>query len=186
MRSFLYLVCYTFCTLLSLYSSFLLLTNKPHPSPALLKSLLRHCQSTPVQGKTRYLRLSDWSVLLLDVIIIIAVIIYSRHLSCWRCRGLKLLSFLKGMRRSPICLNAFVHANHSWSSFIYRSEYKGFLMNLCNRFPNNVLVSKFRGWSLQSARPIIILKKKKSISPIAIKKCDLCAVNIHVSILFWK
>ncbi len=41
MGSFLYLVCYTFCTLLSLYSSFLLLTNKPHPSPALLKSLLR-------------------------------------------------------------------------------------------------------------------------------------------------
>ncbi len=38
----LYLVCYTFCTLLSLYSSFLLLTKKPHPSPALLKSLLRH------------------------------------------------------------------------------------------------------------------------------------------------
>ncbi len=43
MGSFLYLVCYTFCTLLSLYSSFLLLTNKPHPSPALLKSLLRPC-----------------------------------------------------------------------------------------------------------------------------------------------
>ncbi len=41
MGSFLYLVCYTFCTLLSLNSSFLLLTNKLHPSPALLKSLLR-------------------------------------------------------------------------------------------------------------------------------------------------
>ncbi len=57
-----------------------------------------------VQGKTRCLRLSDWGVLLLDVIMNIAVVIYSRHLSRWRCRGLTLLSFLKGMRRSRICL----------------------------------------------------------------------------------
>ncbi len=48
--------------------------------------------STPVQGKTRCLRLSDWSALLLDVVMNIAVIISSRHLSCWRRRGLTLLS----------------------------------------------------------------------------------------------
>ncbi len=48
--------------------------------------------STPVQGKTRCLRLSDWSVLLLDVIMNIAVVIYSWHLSRWRRRGLTLLS----------------------------------------------------------------------------------------------
>ncbi len=40
--------------------------------------------------------LSDWGVLLLDVIMNIAVIIYSRHVSRWRCSGLPL--FLKGMR----------------------------------------------------------------------------------------
>ncbi len=33
---------------------------------------------------------------------------------------------------------------------------------------------------------IIILKKKKSISPIGIKKGDLCSVNIHVSIYLLK
>ncbi len=66
--------------------------------------------STPVQGKTRCLRLSDWGVLLLDVIMNIAVVIYSRHLSHWRRRGLTLLSFLKGMRWSPICLNASMFA----------------------------------------------------------------------------
>ena len=41
MGCFLYLVCYTCCTPLSLYPSFLLLINKSHPSPSLLKSLLR-------------------------------------------------------------------------------------------------------------------------------------------------
>ncbi len=60
----------------------------------------------------------------------IAVVIYSWHLSRWRHSGLCL--FLKGMHWSPICLNAFVRANHSWSSFIYRrSEYKCFFMHLC-------------------------------------------------------
>ncbi len=49
--------------------------------------------------------LSDWGVLLLDVIMNIAVVIYSRHLSRWRCSGLRL--FVKGMRPA-ICLNAFV------------------------------------------------------------------------------
>ncbi len=42
--------------------------------------------STPVQGMTRCL----WSVLLLDVMNT-AVVIYSRHLSRWRGRGLTLL-----------------------------------------------------------------------------------------------
>ncbi len=40
--------------------------------------------------------LSDWGVLLLEVIMDISVLIYSRHLSCWRCSGLPL--FVKGMR----------------------------------------------------------------------------------------
>ncbi len=40
--------------------------------------------------------LSDLSILLLDVIMNIAVVIYSRHLNRWRRSGLRL--FLKGMR----------------------------------------------------------------------------------------
>ncbi len=52
----------------------------------------------------------------------------------------------------PIYINAPVCTNHSWSSFIYRrSEYKGFYESLQIAFPNNVLVSQFRGWSLRSA-----------------------------------
>ncbi len=39
---------------------------------------------------------SDWGILLLDVIINIAVVIYSRHLSRWRRSGLRL--FVKGMQ----------------------------------------------------------------------------------------
>ncbi len=56
--------------------------------------------SSPVQGKTRCLRLSDWGVLLLDVIMNIAVIIYSWHLSRWRCSGLRLFLYLN----LPKCL----------------------------------------------------------------------------------
>ncbi len=51
--------------------------------------------------------LSDWGVLLLDVIMNIAVVIYSQHLSRWRRGGLPL--FLKGMC-PPTCLNAFMFA----------------------------------------------------------------------------
>ncbi len=49
--------------------------------------------STLVQEKTRCLRLSDWGILLLDVIMNRAVVFYSWHLSHWRRRGLTLLSF---------------------------------------------------------------------------------------------
>ncbi len=68
--------------------------------------------STPVQGKTRCLRLSNWGVLLLDVIMNIAVVIYSRHLSHWRRRGLTLLSLWSecAKRQSPICLDASMFA----------------------------------------------------------------------------
>ncbi len=87
--------------------------------------------STPVQGKTRCLRLSDWGVLLLDVIMkldVIAVVINSRHLSRWRCRGLTLLSFWRECADPNLPKCIYVRANHSWSSFIYRrSEYKIFL-----------------------------------------------------------
>ncbi len=97
---------------------------------------------TPVQGKTRMSSIKRLRCLLLDVIMNIAVVIYSQHLSRWRCRGLTLLSFLKGMGQIPV----YVHANHSWSSFIYRrSEYKVFYWSLQIAFPNNVLVSMFRG-----------------------------------------
>ncbi len=84
--------------------------------------------STPVQGKTRCLRLSDWGALLLDVIMNIAVVIYSRHRSRWRRRGLTLLSFWRECADPDLSKWVYVRTNHSWSSFIYRrSEYKGFL-----------------------------------------------------------
>ncbi len=89
--------------------------------------------STPVQGKTRCLRLSDWGVLLLDVIINIAVVIYSRHLSRWRRRGLTLLSFWRECADPDLPKCVYVRPNHSWSSFIYRrSEYKVFLWIFAN------------------------------------------------------
>ncbi len=43
------------------------------------------------QGRRQEWLLSNWGVLLLDVIMNIAVVIYSRNLSRWRRRGLKLL-----------------------------------------------------------------------------------------------
>ncbi len=58
--------------------------------------------STPVQGKTRCVQLSDWDVLLLDVIMNIAFILYSRHLSRW--------SRFEGNAPIPICLNASMFA----------------------------------------------------------------------------
>ncbi len=72
--------------------------------------------------------LSDWGALLLDVIMNIAGVIYSQHLSRWRRRGL--LLFLKGIP-PPQCI--YVCANHSWSSLTSRrSECKFFFFkNLC-------------------------------------------------------
>ncbi len=88
--------------------------------------------STSVQGKTRYLRLNDWAVLLLDVIINIAVVINSQYLSQWRRRGLMLLSFWSECANPDLPKCVYVCTNHSWSSFVYRRrEYKVFLMNLC-------------------------------------------------------
>ncbi len=81
-------------------------------------------------------------VLLLDVMNI-AVIIYSRHLSRWRCSGLRL--FLKGMRPS-ICLNVSMFARiicdpasppEEVSSILFFNE------SLQITFTTNVLVSKF-------------------------------------------
>ncbi len=54
------------------------------------------------------LRLSDWGVLMLDVIMNIAVIIYSRHLNLWRRSGLNYY-FFEGIA-PPIYLNAFMFA----------------------------------------------------------------------------
>ncbi len=98
--------------------------------------------STPVQGKTRCLGLSDWGVLLLDVIMNIAVVIYSRHLSRWRHSGLHL--FLKGM--SPlIYLNASMFAQiiRDPASPTEEVSIRVFNESLHIAFPNNVIVSKF-------------------------------------------
>ncbi len=95
------------------------------PSYLILQSLLR------CRGRQECLRLSDWGVLLLDVIMNIAVIIYSWHLSRWRHRGLMLLSVLRECADNlHKCI--YVRANHSWSSFIYtRIKYEVFVMNPC-------------------------------------------------------
>ncbi len=80
---------------------------------------------TRVQGKTRCLRFSYWGVLLLAVIMNIAVVVYSRHLSRWRRRGLTFVFEGNAPPDQPKCV--YVRANHSWSSFTYRrSEHKGF------------------------------------------------------------
>ncbi len=90
--------------------------------------------STLVHGKTWCLRLSDWGVLLLDVIMNIAVVIYSQHLSRWRRRGLT-FRFLRECADPGLPKCVHVHENHSWSSFIYRRrEYKGCLWIFANHF----------------------------------------------------
>ncbi len=86
--------------------------------------------------------------LLLDVIINIAVVIYSGYLSRWRLRGLTLLSFMKGMHQSPICLNAsmfawIIHDQASSTEEVSMFFYESFQ----SAFPNNVLVSQFCSWS---------------------------------------
>ncbi len=102
--------------------------------------------STPVQGKTRMFAI--WGVLLLDVIMNIAVIIYSRHLSCWRCRGLTVLSLWSE------CLNAsmFTRIIRDPASPTEEVSIRGFYESLQIAFPNNELVSQFHGWCLQSVR----------------------------------
>ncbi len=58
--------------------------------------------------------LSDWGVLLLEVIMDISVLIYSRHLSCWRCSGLAYLCLWREcVPDLPTCV--YVRMNHSWS-----------------------------------------------------------------------
>ncbi len=86
--------------------------------------------------------LSDWGVLLLDVIINIAVIIYSRHLSRWRRSGLPL--FLKGIRL-PIYLNAFIFTWIIRDSPTEEVRIRLFYASLQIAFPNTLLVSKFHG-----------------------------------------
>ncbi len=119
------------------------LTSLSYLRPTL--SELRELSSivlTLVQGKTRCLWLSDWGVLLLDVIMNIAVVIDSRHLSRWRYRELMLLLFWRECADPDLPKCIYVCANHSISSFIYRrSECKGFYESLQIAFPNNVLVS---------------------------------------------
>ncbi len=88
--------------------------------------------------------LSDWGVLFLDVIMNIAVIIYSRHLSRWRRSGI--LLFIKGMR-----LLIYIHASmftqiiHDPASSSEEESIRFFYESLQIAFPNNVLVRKFHG-----------------------------------------
>ncbi len=71
------------------------------------------------------------------VIMNITVVIYSRHLSCWKRRGLTLLSFWRECSDPDLPKSVFVRVNHSWSSLTYRrSEYKGFYESLQIAFPN--------------------------------------------------
>ncbi len=74
----------------------------------------------------------------------IAVVIYSQHLSRWRRSGLRL--FLKGMRL-PIYLNASMFARiiRDPASPTEEVSIRLFYEPLQIAFPNNVLVSKFRG-----------------------------------------
>ncbi len=76
--------------------------SKLRPQWAVISPPLFHRRS---RCRQECLRLSDWSVLLLHVIMNIAV--YSWHLSRWRRSGLHL--FLKGMHPS-IYLNVFMFA----------------------------------------------------------------------------
>ncbi len=86
--------------------------------------------------------LSDWGVLLLDVIMNTAVLIYSRHLSHWRRSGLHL--FMKGMR-PPIYLNVSIFARiiRDPASPPEEVSVRFFYESLQIAFPNNVLISKF-------------------------------------------
>ncbi len=112
--------------------------SKLRPQWAVISPPLFHRQS---RCRQEWLRLSDWGVLLLDVIMIIAVVIYSRHLSCWRHSGLRL--FLKGMHPS-IYINVFMF---TWiirdpASSTEEVNIRFFYESLQIAFPNNVLVSK--------------------------------------------
>ncbi len=97
----------------------------------------------PVQGKTRCLPLSDGG-LLLDVIMNIAVVSYSRHLSRWRRRGLSLLSLWS---ESSIYINAslFTQIICDPASSTEEVRIKVFYESLQINFPNNVLVSQYHG-----------------------------------------
>ncbi len=79
----------------------------------------------------------------------IAVVIYSRHLSCWRRRRLTLLSLQSECADLHKCV--YVRVNNSWSSFIYRrSEYKVILWIFANRLsirkPFGIFVTSAKLW----------------------------------------
>ncbi len=110
------------------------LTRPSYLRPALSElRAVRHCVDW-CRGK-QCLRLSVRGVLLLDIIMNIAVIIYSQHLSRWRRRGLTLLSFWRECAAPDLPKCIYVQANHSWSSFPFRRWVgnKGFLWIFANR-----------------------------------------------------
>ncbi len=89
--------------------------------------------STPVQGKTRCLRLIDLSVYLLDLIMNIAVVIYSWHLSRWRVRGWTILS-LWSECADPDYINASMFARIIRDPALSTEEVSiGFLWIFANR-----------------------------------------------------
>ncbi len=100
----------------------------PRPLPRLLMdtAVLAHtCPEWAVNSLPLFR--SDWGVLLLDVIMNIAVLIYSQHLSRWRLSGL--LLFLKGMcpdKCDYVCANHFKP-----DCFVNEGQYKaGFAKKL--------------------------------------------------------
>ncbi len=103
-----------------------------HPIMAKIHPVFFFC--VRCRGRQKCLQ-SDWGVLLLDVIMNIAVVIYSRNMSRWRSSGLRL--FLKGMR--PL-----IYLNVSMFMRIIRGPASP-TEEVSINFSNNVLVSKFRG-----------------------------------------
>ncbi len=103
--------------------------------------------STLVQGKTRCLWLSDWGVLLLDVIMNIAVVIYSPTSEPLKTQRINVTFALKGMCRSPIYINASMFARiiRDPASSTEEVSIRFFYESLQIAFPNNVLVSQFHG-----------------------------------------
>ncbi len=122
--------------------------------PGLSELRAVNCPTDSGAGEDKMSPFEQLRCFVVDVVMNIAVVIYSQHLSRWRCRGLTLLSFWRECANPDLPKCVYVCANHSWSSFIYRSsEYKivFFYESLQIAFPNNVLVSQFWGYSKQYA-----------------------------------
>ncbi len=76
----------------------------------------------------------------------------------------------------------YVRPNQSWSSFIHRrSEYKGLYESLQIVFPNNVLVSQFRGWSLVVCSiDIYTLERKRIFEHIDCVRLQQQVIHVYI------